>query len=316
MVLGPRRQGATIDGMDLAAGGATLFPDACELGFCRDPREARHAPVALYKHPISIARRYTAVVEAKHPPLRDQREEVPMRLRTALCSAVSALCPHWRCSARAAAASTTSSSGGKPLVGVDYPRSDTDFWNSYIKYMPQYAKELGINLKTTNSQNDVAKLVANAQAFISQGVKAVVDGPAGHRRHRAHPRRSWRRRRSRSSPSTPAPTRARSTWSSAPTTGRTASKACQFLGDQARRQGQGRRAPGRPGLHQRPRPLRGVRRVHEEEVPRHQGVRGGHRLGGRRGRRQAADRLLAQHPDIKGIYMQAGVRAVRHRSRC
>src|SRR5436190_1295637 len=28
-----------------------------------------------------------------------------------------------------------------PLIGVDYPRSDTDFWNSYIKYVPQSAKE-------------------------------------------------------------------------------------------------------------------------------------------------------------------------------
>ena len=25
-------------------------------------------------------------------------------------------------------------------IGVDYPRSDTDFWNSYIKYVPQFAQ--------------------------------------------------------------------------------------------------------------------------------------------------------------------------------
>jgi len=66
---------------------------------------------------------------------------------------------------------------GKPLVGVDYPRSDTDFWNSYIKYTPEYAKELGLSLKTTNSQNDVAKLTANAQTFISQGVKGLAMAP-------------------------------------------------------------------------------------------------------------------------------------------
>jgi hypothetical protein len=35
---------------------------------------------------------------------------------------------------------------------VDYPRSDTGFWNSYVKYTPQYAKELGLPLKTTSSQ--------------------------------------------------------------------------------------------------------------------------------------------------------------------
>ncbi|WIM92838.1 sugar ABC transporter substrate-binding protein [Actinoplanes oblitus] len=65
----------------------------------------------------------------------------------------------------------------KPLVGVDYPRSDTDFWNSFIKYTPQFASELGADLKTTNSQNDIAKLTANVQTFISQGVKGVAMAP-------------------------------------------------------------------------------------------------------------------------------------------
>lgn len=66
---------------------------------------------------------------------------------------------------------------GKPVVGVDFPRSDTDFWNSYIKYSPDFATDLGLDLKTTNSQNDVAKLTANVQTFISQGVKGVAMAP-------------------------------------------------------------------------------------------------------------------------------------------
>ncbi|WDZ82912.1 sugar ABC transporter substrate-binding protein [Micromonospora cathayae] len=66
---------------------------------------------------------------------------------------------------------------GTPLVGVDYPRSDTDFWNSYIRYVPRYATESGVELKTTNSQNDIANLISNAQTFISQGVKGVVMAP-------------------------------------------------------------------------------------------------------------------------------------------
>lgn len=71
------------------------------------------------------------------------------------------------------------SGGGSsaPTVGVDYPRSDTDFWNSYIKYVPQSAKDLGVDLKTSNSQNDIANLISNTQAFISQGVKGVVMAP-------------------------------------------------------------------------------------------------------------------------------------------
>ncbi|MFF7261052.1 sugar ABC transporter substrate-binding protein [Streptomyces sp. NPDC008159] len=100
-----------------------------------------------------------------------------MRLRTALCSAVSALSALALLTACGSGSTDSSASGGKPLVGVDYPRSDTDFWNSYIKYTPEYAKELGLSLKTTNSQNDVAKLTANAQTFISQGVKGLAMAP-------------------------------------------------------------------------------------------------------------------------------------------
>jgi ribose transport system substrate-binding protein len=67
--------------------------------------------------------------------------------------------------------------GGKPLVGVDYPRSDSDFWNAYIKYVPQMASSLGLNLKTTNSQNDISKLQSNTQTLVSEGVKGVVIAP-------------------------------------------------------------------------------------------------------------------------------------------
>jgi ABC-type sugar transport system substrate-binding protein len=70
-----------------------------------------------------------------------------------------------------------SGSGGGSLVGVDYPRSDSDFWNSYIKYVPQMAKQLDLKLKTTNSQNDISKLQSNTQTLISQGVKGVVIAP-------------------------------------------------------------------------------------------------------------------------------------------
>jgi simple sugar transport system substrate-binding protein/ribose transport system substrate-binding protein len=101
-----------------------------------------------------------------------------MRLRNALCSTVTALSALALLSACGGSATTEgSSTSGAPLVGVDYPRSDTDFWNSYIKYTPEYAKELGLSLKTTNSQNDVAKLTANAQTFISQGVKGLAMAP-------------------------------------------------------------------------------------------------------------------------------------------
>ncbi|SOB86141.1 sugar ABC transporter substrate-binding protein [Streptomyces sp. 1331.2] len=100
-----------------------------------------------------------------------------MRLRTALCSAVSALSALALLSACSSTSGTSAGSGDAPLVGVDYPRSDTDFWNSYIRYTPGYAGQVGLSLKTTNSQNDVAKLTANAQTFISQGVKGLAMAP-------------------------------------------------------------------------------------------------------------------------------------------
>src|SRR3954453_6305222 len=62
-------------------------------------------------------------------------------------------------------------------IGVDYPRSDTDFWNSYISYTPKFAKSLGVGLKTTNSANDVAKLAANVQTLVGQSVKGIVMAP-------------------------------------------------------------------------------------------------------------------------------------------
>jgi ribose transport system substrate-binding protein len=63
-------------------------------------------------------------------------------------------------------------------IALDLPRSDSDFWNSYASYVPQFADELGIDLmEPTNSQNDVAALVANVQALTSQGAEAVVMAP-------------------------------------------------------------------------------------------------------------------------------------------
>jgi ribose transport system substrate-binding protein len=72
----------------------------------------------------------------------------------------------------------SSGSGGVGPIGMDHPRADSDFWNSYIKYAPEEAKELGIDLlNPTNSQNKVENLVANAQSLQSQGAKAIVMAP-------------------------------------------------------------------------------------------------------------------------------------------
>lgn len=73
---------------------------------------------------------------------------------------------------------TASDGSGSGKVGIDHPRADSDFWNSYMKYVPQIAGELKVDLMpATNSQNDVTKLVNNVQALTGQGAKAIVMAP-------------------------------------------------------------------------------------------------------------------------------------------
>ena len=77
-----------------------------------------------------------------------------------------------------AGCNNSSTASGGPKIGLDLPRSDTDFWVAYSKYVPQEAKDLGVDLMpTTNSQNDITKLAANVQAMVSQGAKAIVIAP-------------------------------------------------------------------------------------------------------------------------------------------
>ncbi|MFF4487234.1 sugar ABC transporter substrate-binding protein [Streptomyces sp. NPDC001544] len=98
-----------------------------------------------------------------------------MRLRTVLCAAASVLSALPLLSG--CGDGTVAEAGDPPLVGVDYPRSDTDFWSSYIRYTPEFAKQLGLALKTTNSQNDLATLSGNVQTLIVQHVKGVAMAP-------------------------------------------------------------------------------------------------------------------------------------------
>jgi ABC-type sugar transport system substrate-binding protein len=77
----------------------------------------------------------------------------------------------------AAAAPTSAAAAGGGLIGVDYPRSDSDFWNAYIRYVPQMATTLGVTIKTSASGNDITKLNANADSLVAEGAKALVLAP-------------------------------------------------------------------------------------------------------------------------------------------
>ncbi|MEV4616075.1 sugar ABC transporter substrate-binding protein [Kitasatospora sp. NPDC049258] len=72
----------------------------------------------------------------------------------------------------------SSAAGDKPAIGVDLPRADSDFWNSYAQYVKKGVMDQGLNaLPVSNSQGDVTKLVANVQVFQNTGAKAVVMAP-------------------------------------------------------------------------------------------------------------------------------------------
>ncbi|MFG2146624.1 sugar ABC transporter substrate-binding protein [Streptomyces sp. NPDC048696] len=97
-----------------------------------------------------------------------------MRVRTttaAVCTALVAVAALTGCNRE-------SGGGGSAKVGIDLPRSDSDFWNSYQQYLSKGTKAAGISaLPMTNSQNDIGKLVADVTAFMDQGAKAVVMAP-------------------------------------------------------------------------------------------------------------------------------------------
>ncbi|QHC21998.1 sugar ABC transporter substrate-binding protein [Streptomyces sp. GS7] len=98
-----------------------------------------------------------------------------MRLRTrttgaAAGAAVLALCALTGCNRG------SDTAGGR--IGIDVPRTDTDFWNSYQQYLKHDLDHGGpAALPLSNSQNDIGKLVADVQALTDQGAKAIVMAP-------------------------------------------------------------------------------------------------------------------------------------------
>ena len=73
-------------------------------------------------------------------------------------------------------ASGAAAGGGK--IGIDQPRSDSDFWNSYAKYIESGITDNKLDaLPRTNSQNDITKLAANVQSLVAQGAKAIIMAP-------------------------------------------------------------------------------------------------------------------------------------------
>jgi ABC-type sugar transport system substrate-binding protein len=94
----------------------------------------------------------------------------------ATTAAAPASTPAAPASTAAAPASSAPASGGG-LIGLDFPRSDTAFWASYISYVPQEASKLGATLTTTSSNNSIQTLIANVPILLAKGAKAIVMAP-------------------------------------------------------------------------------------------------------------------------------------------
>src|SRR5215475_769147 len=79
---------------------------------------------------------------------------------------------------RGSSNNNTSSGSSAGKVGIDLPRSDSDFWNSYAKYINADVTSMKLDaLPPSNSQNDITKLAANVQALQAQGAKVIVMAP-------------------------------------------------------------------------------------------------------------------------------------------
>ncbi|MFE1171253.1 sugar ABC transporter substrate-binding protein [Streptomyces sp. NPDC058773] len=96
-----------------------------------------------------------------------------MRLRTTGAAAWAAVL-----AVAALAGCNRGSDAAAGRIGIDLPRTDTDFWNSYQDYLEKDLAHGGpAALPPSNSQNDIAKVVSNVQALTDQGAKAIVMAP-------------------------------------------------------------------------------------------------------------------------------------------
>ncbi|MFD5086847.1 sugar ABC transporter substrate-binding protein [Kitasatospora sp. NPDC058406] len=66
----------------------------------------------------------------------------------------------------------------EPAIGIDLPRTDTDFWRAYAGYLAEEQARTGVRVAaTTTSQGDDGRLAANLEAFERGGTKALIMSP-------------------------------------------------------------------------------------------------------------------------------------------
>jgi simple sugar transport system substrate-binding protein/ribose transport system substrate-binding protein len=70
------------------------------------------------------------------------------------------------------------SSGGSGKVGATVPLLTSPFWQAYNNYVPQMAKDAGLDvLPTVNADNNTQKQITDINNLLNQGIKGLVVTP-------------------------------------------------------------------------------------------------------------------------------------------
>ena len=199
------------------------------------------------------------------------------------------------------------------VIGTDIPRSDTDFWNAYIKYTPIEAKALGITAEADQLRERRHQADLQRPDLSSPGRQGDRHGPAGHRGHR--PDAGPARRQEDPGRHHRHPSRHRRLYMVVRADNRAyGTNACQFLG--AKIKGKASVVMLEGGLDS----INGRDRTEafascmKTELPRHQGLRRALEVGRRHGGEQARDRPEPgpeRQGRLHGVELRPGRHAVR-----
>jgi ABC-type sugar transport system substrate-binding protein len=79
--------------------------------------------------------------------------------------------------APATAAPATAAPAKTYTIGVSYPTSNSPFWQAYLAFVNDGAKQLGITINAVSADTNEQKQVADIQNLISQGVDGLIITP-------------------------------------------------------------------------------------------------------------------------------------------
>ncbi len=91
------------------------------------------------------------------------------------CSGSATPAPSAAASAAASVAAASPSAAAKTYtIGVSYPTSNSPFWQAYLAFLNDGAKQLGITINAVSADTNEQKQVADIQNLISQGVDGMI----------------------------------------------------------------------------------------------------------------------------------------------